>query len=233
MQQKQIKDIQVYNTDGELILEFSKNYTFPAKSDKGRVVDDVLIIRGKKLLTYTTGTEVEVVVNLKNNDRVKYFCFVEFSTARRLDLKLNAAQAEKLEDKRRFYKVRTEVNCRIHSATRDEETVVFKPTSLYGRIQDINIGGVFLSVDDNVIFEKEDQLSVSAVLGDNKLNASARVLRVQRDKEGEVIGYGCAFIAVDSQQEEIVASYVTRVQIEQRKIERERELLEKELLLRY
>jgi c-di-GMP-binding flagellar brake protein YcgR len=220
---KQIKNIQVFDKNERLILDFSKNFFFPAKQYGDKVVDDVLTLRGKKLPEFAPADTVDVIINTKSGERIKYYCYVGFSDKKRLDLRLNVGQARQLEDKRRFYKIKAEINCRVTDAIRGEESVTFQP-NLYGRIQDINIGGVFISVDANVHFEKSDIITISAVLGTQKLNAIAQILRIQTDQTGEITGYGCAFVDIKSHQEEIISSYITRVQIEERQLERKKEL---------
>ncbi|MCL1881725.1 MAG: PilZ domain-containing protein [Oscillospiraceae bacterium] len=222
---KRIKSIQIFEGN-QMLLEFKKNYSF------GKNNTDALSIRGKKLPRFEVGHQFGVVFNNKSGERIRHITHVEFSSDRTLDLRVNYNEEVRLEDKRRFYKIKTEINCRILSATRGEEVVTFKTSNLYGRIQDINIGGVFIAIDDNLCFEKEDLLTFSTVLGEHKLRTTARILRVQRDNAGEITGYGCAFIDIKPYQEEMISSYVTRIQIEERQLEREKELLEKELFLR-
>jgi c-di-GMP-binding flagellar brake protein YcgR len=91
---------------------------------------------------------------------------------------------------------------------------------------------VFVTVDAHVYFESQDFITISTVLGTNKLQVAAQILRVQKDKAGEITGYGCAFVGIKSFQEEMISSYITRIQIEERQLEREKELVEKEHFLR-
>jgi len=222
----QYRSIQLYRGN-DLLLEMNKHFLFPGDKGNESAANDILIIRGRKLPEFSVGDLLDVVAYTKGGDRVKYFCYVNYSEKRRLELKLNAEHAKSLVDNRRFYKIKTEINARVHSATRITETVTF-PTNLYGRISDINLGGIFITVDDNVCFESEDFIVFSAVLGTNKLKTEAKILRVQRDKMGEIVGYGCAFTDIKPFQEEMISSYITRIQIEERQLEKKKEALGRE-----
>jgi c-di-GMP-binding flagellar brake protein YcgR len=224
----QFRNIQLYRGN-DLLFEFNKHFFFPGDKGDDRTTNDILTIRGRKLPEFAVGDLIDVVAFTKGGDRIKYFCYVNYSEKRRLELKLNVNQSKRLEDNRRFYKIKTEINARIHSATRDTETVTFRPASLYGRVQDINLGGVFITVDDNVCFETNDFIVFSVVLGVNKLKAEAKILRVQRDKMGDIVGYGCAFTDIKPYQEEMISSYITRVQIEERQLEKKKEAMENDV----
>ncbi|MCL2754269.1 MAG: PilZ domain-containing protein [Oscillospiraceae bacterium] len=220
----QYRSVQLYQNN-EKILELSKYFYFPGDKGAEKSARDVLTILGRKLPEFSAGDLIDAIALTKGGERVKYACYVHYSERRRLELKFNSGHS--LQDNRRFYKIKTEINCRVISATRGENTAEFS-TSLYGRIKDINLGGVFITVDNSVCFELDDYVVFSTVLGENKLKTEARVLRVQRDKVGEIVGYGCAFTDIKPNQEEMISSYITRIQIEERRLEKKKEALENE-----
>ncbi|MCL1832166.1 MAG: PilZ domain-containing protein [Oscillospiraceae bacterium] len=228
MNPKHIRDVQIYNSNNTMIMSFDKNYSFPAKRIGDKIIDDIISFKGKKLPIFDESDQLSVIINMKSGERIKYFCTTAFSSLRVLELRLNAAQARTLEDKRRFYKIKIEINCRINSAMRGEETVIF-PQALYGKIKDINIGGVFVSVDDNVYFEKNDIITVHAVLGHEVLEISATILRVKKNEHGEISGYGCSFTEISRHQEEMISSYINKIQFKERQIQRDKELLTKDI----
>ncbi|MCL2633532.1 MAG: PilZ domain-containing protein [Oscillospiraceae bacterium] len=225
--QDKIKKIEIYEQN-KLFLECTKNYSFPVKYIDDKPVDNILMIKGKKMPMLSKGTPVNVIINTKGGDRIRYACKIDMSSPDQLNVTLNSANRQELEDKRRYYKIKTEINCRVADVTKNGEVRAYNP-NLYGKIQDINIGGVFIVVLDGEEYVKGDILSFTTILGDARLEASAKVLRVQRTPEGEINGYGCAFISVSSAQEEMISSYVNYLQMEERKLEREKELLEKEM----
>jgi len=223
-----IKNIQIFNQNNEMILEVKKNYSFPVKYEKGRAVDNILMIKGKKLPELSRGAVVDVIINTKSGDRVKYFCQVSLSTGFQINLTLNVERARQLEERRRYHKIKTAINCRIVDVTRGGELTVFNP-NLYGKIYDINLGGIFVSIDTNDVYKKGDMISFTVVLAEKRLEASANVLRVQTDDNDEVVGYGCAFAALPEYQEEMISSYINYIQMEERRIELEKEKIEKEV----
>jgi c-di-GMP-binding flagellar brake protein YcgR len=172
-------------------------------------------------------TLVDVIITTFNGSRIKFSCRVDFSGSFQLNVTLRPERALELEDKRRYYKIKTEINCRIQDLTRGEEVTAYNP-NLYGRIQDINIGGIFIVVDGEAEYAVGDIIGFTTVLGDNRLETTAKVLRVQRAPEGEISGYGCSFVKISSGQEEMISSYINYLQIEERRLDRERELLERE-----
>ena len=97
---------------------------------------------------------------------------------------------------------------------RDEETIRFdEPYAI--EVQDINIGGIFMSMDYECV--RDDMICVEIDLFvDYKLNAMVRVLRVQRDEDGNITGYGCEFQSLTAAQEDYIGKYINKVQLEQR-----------------
>lgn len=226
--QDKIRKIDIYGIDNKLVLECTRGFSFPVKYIDDQPVDNILMIKGKKFPEVDRGTRVNAVITTKGGDRIKYDCQVDYSDSDQFNVTLYTSKSQELEDKRRYYKIKTEINCRVVDITRNNEVSSYNP-NLYGKIQDINIGGVFIVVIGAEDYVNGDIISFTTVLGDSRLEASVKVLRVQRSAEGEITGYGCSFLSITSHQEEMISSYVNRLQIEDRQLERERDILETEL----
>jgi c-di-GMP-binding flagellar brake protein YcgR len=225
---KNIKSIQIFNQNNDLIYECTKHFSFPVKYVDNKPVDNVLMIKDKNLPELHRGAIVDVIINTRSGDRVKYFCQVDFSSNNQLNITLSPERARNLEERRRFFKIKTAINCRVVDLTRDGSTVTYKP-HLYGKIYDINLGGVLIKAETAEAYKSGDILTFTTILGNNKLEASAKILRINTAKDGEISGYGCAFVSVDNAQEAMISSYVNYLQIEERRLELEREKLAKEI----
>jgi c-di-GMP-binding flagellar brake protein YcgR len=225
---KSIKNIQIFNQRNEMILECVKNFSFPVKFVNNQPVDNILMIKGRNLPELHRGAIVDVVVNTKSGDRIKYFCQADFSSAHQLNITLSPERAKQLEERRRYFKIKTAINCRIVDLTREGAVISYNP-NLYGKIYDINLGGVFINIETQEQYKENDIISFTAILNDAKFEASVRVLRSRFDSDGELTGYGCEFAAIDNHQEAAVSSYINYLQIEERRGELEREKIEKEI----
>jgi c-di-GMP-binding flagellar brake protein YcgR len=223
-----IKSVQIFNQNNQLILECKKNFSFPVKYVNNQPVDNILMVKEHGLPELHRGAIVDVIINTKSGDRIKYFCQVDFSSTQQLNITLSPERAKQLEDRRRFYKIKTAVNCRIVDLTRDGSIVSYSP-NLYGKIYDINLGGVFITIETKEKYQKNDMISFTAVLNASKIEATAKILRVKEADGGDVEGYGCAFTTVDNHLESVISSYVNDLQLEERRLELEKEKLEKEI----
>jgi c-di-GMP-binding flagellar brake protein YcgR len=222
-----IKSLQIFNQSNEMIHETTRHFSFPSRVVKGALVDNLLVIRQRGLPLLHRGAVVDVVINTRSGDRIKYFCQVDSSTSGLLCITLNPERAKQLEDKRRYFKIKTAINCRVSDLCRDGSVVAYNP-NLYGKIYDINLGGVFIVVEIAEQYKIGDIISFSTILTDYKLEISAKILRVKTSPDGEPAGYGCAFTSISAQQEAMISSYVNHMQIEERRSELEREKIAKE-----
>ena len=223
---ERVRIIQVFDPNNQLLIECSKNYSFPAKTREGAPVS--LNIKGRRLPVLEVGGLVDVVFNTMSGARIKYFCVVEHSTARQLGLSLNSEKAKRFIERRRFYKIKTAINCRITDIMRDGTVNAFNP-NLYGKIHDISLGGIFIAIQSGEKYKEGDIISFTTILGEHKLELSAKILRGQINQIGEFLGYGCSFVDIKSHQEDAISSYVNRIQIEDRRLEIERKKLELKL----
>ena len=217
---EQIRYIQIFNQRQEMVVECTKGYSFPAKTENGKIVDNVLMLKGNDFPLLAISDNVEVIIATSSGQKVKYFCSVDYSTSKKLVIMLNAARAKSHEEKRRYYRIKTAINCRVVDVTRNNNVNNFSP-NLYGKIYDINIGGVLLVIDGEDNFETNDIISFTAVLGSSRLEISAKVLRTKLAADGETLGYMCSFVGVSTRQEEMISSYINYLQIEDRRLKTE------------
>ena len=137
------------------------------------------------------------------------------SIDKQLNVKLSKSNdTQLLEERRRYFKIKVSEKGRVLFVLRDDETIRFdEPEKI--EVQDINIGGVFVTCE--YLFQQEDVLCLEIDLfPDYKLNVMARVLRVQFDQVGDVIGYGCEFQAVTASQEDYIGKYIYMTQSAER-----------------
>jgi len=223
---EKIKSIQVYNQSGELVYECSKGFSVHARGVHRNPVDDILVLKGKNMPAFDMGTPVDIVITARNGERQKYFCKVAFYNGNQLRLIIDTEKARSLENHRRYYRIKTAINCRIVDITRGEDVTAYNP-NLYGKIYDINIGGVFMAVETPEKYRVDDLISLTAILNSNKLEVTARVLRIQESDNGEVLGYRCSFVSISPHKEDLISSYINYLQLEERRVEIELEKLEK------
>ncbi|MCL2107921.1 MAG: PilZ domain-containing protein [Oscillospiraceae bacterium] len=223
LEKTKVVKLEICTLKGKILLTVSKNYTFPFKltdtdrygrSDTGQTV----IIKDKNLPVFARNAPVKVVAHTRSGDRVSYPGRVDMSMERQLNIYLRTEAAETLDERRRFYKIAEEIPCLVVSIMREDILTDFEePISFM--IGDINIGGVFLNANARVEFSEQDAIEIilNSPVGETRL--TAKVLRVQRTPEGEIKGYGCCFLFLNSGQEEAVAGFINKIQMDRRKLE--------------
>ncbi len=205
--------VEVLDTKGTLLLSADKNFVVPANiaSDE----DSIIMIKGRDLPELEYNSIVSVIMTTKSNDRIKLMGAVSVSMDKQLNVKiLRSNSTIVLEERRRFYKLKVNVPGRSLFYVRDEKTVRYdEPHSI--DVLDINVGGLFMTTEDEYL--EDDLVCVEADLFEEyPLNAAVRVLRVQRDNEGNIIGYGCEFQGLTAAQEDYIGRYVYKIQSEER-----------------
>lgn len=215
-----IVKIDVLNEVGRTLLSVEKNFVFP----KGSGTDDenIIIIKGRNLPEFEHNDVVEVVTTSKSNDRVKYMGLVTVSLDSQLNIKLlHSSDKEVLQERRRYFKVNVEEYGRALYFVRDDKTILFEHP-LCATITDINVGGIFLVIEDTDFMVGDIIQLELDLLVDYTLNAPVRVLRVQR-KDDVITGYGCEFEGLTAAQEDYIGRYIYKVQSEKRLREAELE----------
>ncbi len=215
------KIIKVTVTDerGKLLLETEKGFVMPKNFDSDE--DSILMIKGKDLPELEYNTIVSVITTSKSNDRVKYAGSVALSMDKQLNIKLTKnTNTETLVERRRFFKIKVNETGRALYYVRGDKTVRFdEPMPI--KVLDINQGGIFMN--GGMSFEEEDLVCLDIDLFvDVPFNAVVKILRVQRNSEGEVLGYGCEFQALTGAQNDTIGRFIYKVQLEARQRESNR-----------
>lgn len=204
---------EVLAQNGSLLVSADKNFVFPKNIDTAD--ESILIIKGNGLPELEHGTRVTTIAYTKSGDRIRYLGDISMSHDRQMNvslLKNNGTQV--LEERRRFFKIKVSLAGRALFVVRSEETIRFEEPAAIG-ISDINVGGIFMTSEYE--FEKDDSVCVDIeLMNDYHLNTMATVLRVQRNENQEIIGYGCAFENLTAAQEDAIGKYINRQQLLQR-----------------
>ena len=204
---RKIIKVDVYSFNRGLIIS-SDDFNILHIEDAANQLVSV-VIKGNNVREIPKGTQVEVVFYYVNGDRVKYDTTIDVCTQYQVNVTVGN-NSTMLEERRRFYKLETDLNASIAMLTRGEEDNVFDEP-IYAKIKNINIGGVFLECNRD--FRKRDIISISFKILGKEIDLSAEILRVQKYK-GNIDGYGCSFLKLRNCEEEIIARYINKVQRE-------------------
>ena len=206
--------VEVLDETGKIILTSEKGFTLPTRVSADE--DAIVKIKGKDLPELDRNTIVSVVTTSKSADRIRYSGAISVSMETQMNIKLlRTGDSQLLQERRRYFKIKVNEGGRALFFVRDEKTIRFdEPIEI--SIKDINVGGVFFMcsdyefmVDDLICFDVD-------LFIDAPLNAAARVLRVQRDSEGNLLGYGCEFQGLTASQEDNISRYILKIQSELR-----------------
>lgn len=204
-----ISRVLVYDAKGKLIIS-TKSVFFPKDffKLKGK---ELVMLKGSDFPLISKGENIDVVFEYLNGTRIKYDTTIDLCTEYQVNF--HVGQGEVLEERRRSFKVSVDFNGLSPFYIRGEEMYAFDdPIMLH--FVNINLGGVFFNSDSK--FEKGDQVMLNFLDGDMQL--LAEILRVQKNDEGEIDGYGCRFLEVNQTQEERLARFIFDCQV----LERER-----------
>lgn len=208
--------VEVLDEKGALLVVAEKNFVVPKSLSSDEV--PIVMIKGRDLPELDHNKIVSLITTAKSGDRIKYTGAVTVSMETQLNVQLILSSDSKLlEERRRYFKIKISEAGKALFYVRDEKNIRFdEPIPV--KILDINVGGVFMACDpDEIEFMVEDMICLEVYLfADYPLNAAVRVLRVQRDREGAIIGYGCEFRGLTAAQEDYIGRFIYRVQSEQR-----------------
>lgn len=217
-----IVKVEILDKNGTLAVTSDKNFVFPKNIDSDD--DSILIIKGAALREFNKDERVHVISTTKSGDRIKYPGIVTVSLDTQLNVRiLKNRDTQVLEERRRYFKIKVDERGRVLFLVRDDETTRFEePIPM--EIRDINIGGVFMVT--SLALQQDDIVCIDIDLFiDYRLNAVAKVLRVQKNVDGSVKGYGCAFQSLTASQEDYIGKFIYKVQSAQRQKEIEKERL--------
>lgn len=206
--------VEVLDEKGKLLLTSEKGFTLPR--DMSSDEDAIIMIKGKELPEFERNAIVSVVTTAKSADRIKYMGAVSVSTETQLNIKiLQNNDTQLLQERRRYFKIKVNEHGRALFYVREEKTVRFdEPLEI--SVRDINVGGMFFVCPDYEFME-DDMICFDIDLSaDVPLNMAARVLRVQREADGTIMGYGCEFQGATAAQEDVIGRFILKVQSQQR-----------------
>lgn len=206
--------VEVLDDKDRVLLTSERGFTLPKNmmSDE----DNIVIIKGKDLPELERNTIVSVVTTTKSSDRIKYPGAVSVSMDTQLNIKiLRSNDSQVLKERRRYFKIKVKEKGRALFYVRDEKTVRFdEPVDV--EICDINVGGIFAVCTDYEFMPGDLVCLDLDLFVDAPLNASARILRTQRDPDGSVKGYGCEFQGLTAAQEDLIGKFILKAQSEAR-----------------
>ncbi len=203
---RKIIKVDVYSFKNGLIVS-SETFNVMPVDHKDELFS--VMIKSANIPEIPKNTPVEVVFYYINGDRVKYNTKIDVCTEFQLNVTVGTASTV-LEERRRFYKLATDLDASISIMTRGEEDTVFD-TPVSAKIKNINIGGVFLECAYD--FRAGDIIVLSFNAFGTELDLSSKILRIQKT-DNKVEGYGCQFIKLKNREEEILARYINNVQRE-------------------
>ena len=204
-----ISRVLVYDSRGKLMIS-TKSVFFPKDffKIKGK---ELVMLKGSDFPLISKGENVEIIFEYINGNRVKYSTTIDLCTEYQVNF--HVGQGEVLEERRRSFKVSVDFDGLSTFFIRGEEMFAFDdPVMLH--FVNINLGGVYFKSSSE--FEKGDQVMLSFL--DGEMQLLAEILRVQKNDEGDIDGYGCRFLDVNQSQEERLARFIFDCQV----LERER-----------
>lgn len=223
LEQDKVIKLELCTLKGSLLMTVTNNYSFPKRISGDKISQDVMMIKNKNLPVFAKGAFINVIAYMKSGDRINYPAVIEMSIDSQLNLLLHFDKAQMLKERRRYYKIDSDESCRITGVSRGDKQEEFEP-AIPAKIKNINLGGIFLQILQKMELISDDILTIEVPnMAGNFIALSVKILRVQKDQEGLVLGYGCCFLFLASKEEQILAKYINRLQIEKRALERENE----------
>lgn len=224
---EEFASFEITSLDGQRLYYTDSNFDFPLMYDSDdNVIDNMLMIKGKRLPELSCSDYVYVVATMRGGDRYRYKTAISVSTEFQINVILRPDKAELLEERRRYFKIKTNERAFITLRTQEDDE---KPNPLDPPaeicIRDINVGGVFFVCADNRrSFAKGDKLMMVLNLSGTRMELGAEVLREQKtaDNEETQVGYGCRFTGVSRSQEETISRYIYKLQFEMLQKSREK-----------
>ncbi len=208
--------VELLDDKGKLIFTAEKNFVLPKNMDDD---DSIVIFKGKNLPDLERNAIVSVVTTTKANDRIRYTGAVSMSMDTQLNVKiLKNNETQVLQERRRFFKIKINEKGRALFYVRGEQTVRYdEPPEI--QVLDINVGGIFFSCETEEFLEGDLVCVDVDLFIDSPLNTAVKILRVQRNEDGSIKGYGCLFESLTGAQEDYIGRFIMKVQSEQRRKE--------------
>lgn len=150
---------------------------------------------------YSNGNRYRTPVIVDDCDKSEFTCQVD--------------EVEELEERRRFFKVPCHEKVMIYSER------ITNGQSVPAVILNINLGGILLQSEMQPLNPGD---KFYTVLFNGRLSIITKVLRSQKDINGNLVGYGCQFEGVSKENEEHIARFI--MDLQKKEIERRRNLEE-------
>ena len=222
-----IVSIRVTALDGKFLFETDReSFSFPKMFVNNVPVNNIMMIKGKNLPEFDADTGLYVITYMRNGDRIRSIGRVKMSLENQLNIQIRDEYGTVMEERRKFFKVRSNLRCVISGHERDGMVYEYD-VPVMSVIKNVSIGGVFIEGTDPP-YRKDDILLLNFMVSGELVGAVVRVLRLQLLIDGSLEGYGCAFMNVDQKTEGQLARLVNDIQIEQRQEQIEREIRRKE-----
>ncbi len=233
LDRKKIIKIEITSPAGrKLVVAEKDQFSFPSVFIDDMPVTNIIIIKGRDLPEFEADKSVYVITYMKNGDRLRYPAAVRMSLSDQLNVQLRSDYGTLMEERRRYYKVDSDLDCSILGCIpKGEEDFVEYEQPLRATIKNISIGGIFL-FESEESFSPGDVVLVNFHIVGETVDVMAKILRVQRNHERQIEGYGCQFMNADQNQEELFAQFVYNIQLKKRQEQLERDERMKEALQR-
>ncbi len=222
-----IESVRITAMDGTLLLEADKeHFSFPKMFVNNMPVNNIIMIKGKGFPEYDADSGVYLIANMKSGDRIRYIGRIKMSLENQLNIQIRDEYGTVMEERRRYFKVKSELKCIISGCERDG-TLYEYDVPIRAVIKNVSIGGVFIEGTDPP-FRKDDILLLNFKVGNELVGAVVKVLRLQLRADGSFEGYGCEFTNVDKKMEGQLAKLVYDIQLQQRQEQLERDFQRQE-----
>ena len=200
---------EIFDREGRCIvstqtLDFPKDF-FNLKGT------EFVIFKSDKVLPINKGEKVSAIFFYRNGTRIQYDTVIDVATEMQVNVHLGR-DYKVLEERRRYYKTQTDLEAMVTEVFRGEE----KPENsdkIPVRIANMNIGGVFM-LPSAFEFWAGDRFILSMI--NDKIVVMCEVLRLQRDTDNNLQGYGCRFESLTKTQEEIIGRFLIECQLAER-----------------
>lgn len=231
LDREKIFKIEITSAAGrKLVVAEKDQFTFPRLFVDDIPVNNIIIIRGKELPSFDVDTPIYVITYMKNGDRIRYAASVKISMPYQLNVQLKNSYGTLMAERRKYFKVESDIDCKILGLVKEDDIEEFdKPIDAC--IKNISIGGIFLFRSD-ITFSPQSVLLVSFQIDGAPVNIMVKVLRVQRNQDKQIEGYGCQFVNLEPSQEEAFAQFIYNVQLKKRIEQLEKEQKQKEAMQR-
>lgn len=207
---------EITDLNGSRLFYTESNFDFPIMYDTDdTLIENMLVIKGRKLPELPKTEYVYAVGTQKSGDRIRYHSTVRVSSEFQINIQLRPDTATVMEERRRYFKIKTNEKAYITFVvdSEDNTTTLEPPVEIH--ITDINVGGIFfITYEPEADFKAGQKAMIVIGLDGKRLELTTEILRVQRLNAPPGRGYGCRFIGISRAQEEIISRYIYKLQFE-------------------